>query len=204
VLTYLILGATYGFAAVVSPGPTQTYLVAQTLAHGWRRALPGAFAPLLSDGPIIALVLLVLAHMPPVLLQVLRVAGGLFLFWLAWGAWRTWRANRLEDPVAAPSGRRSLWQATVINLLNPGPYVGWTLVMGPLLLKGWREAPANGIALLAGFYGVMVLGMVLIVVAFAPARRFGAGPRRALVGLSALALAGFGAFLFWTAYAGMR
>ena len=203
-ITYLILGATYGFAAVVAPGPTQTYLVAQTLAHGWRRALPGAFAPLVSDGPIIALVLLVLARVPPLLLHGIRIAGALFLFWLAYGAWRTWRANRIADVAAAPSGRRSLWQATVVNLLNPGPYIGWTLVMGPLLLKGWRESPANGIALLAGFYGVLVLGMVAVVVVFAPAGRFGAGPRRARVGLSAFALAGFGVFLLWTAFATPR
>ena len=40
--TYLILGMTYAFAAAVQPGPLQTYLISQTLSHGWRRTLPAA------------------------------------------------------------------------------------------------------------------------------------------------------------------
>ncbi len=73
---YLILGMTYAFAAAVQPGPLQTYLISQTLANGWRRTIPAAFAPLLSDGPIIILVLLVLSNMPGWLVQVLQCAGG--------------------------------------------------------------------------------------------------------------------------------
>ena len=63
-LGYLILGITYAFTAAVQPGPFQTYLISQTLSNGWRSTLPAAIAPLLSDGPIIILVLLVLSRMP--------------------------------------------------------------------------------------------------------------------------------------------
>src|SRR5450830_861155 len=88
---YLILGMTYAFAAAVQPGPFQTYLISQTMANGWRRTAPAAFAPLLSDGPIIALVLLVLSRMPGWLVQALQCAGGIFLLYLALGAFKTWR-----------------------------------------------------------------------------------------------------------------
>jgi threonine/homoserine/homoserine lactone efflux protein len=54
--TYLILGMAYAFAAAVQPGPLQTYLISQTLSHGWRRTLPAAFSPLIGDGPVIVLV----------------------------------------------------------------------------------------------------------------------------------------------------
>ena len=50
------------------------------------------------------------------------------------------------------SETKSLFAATVVNFLDPSPYIGWSLVMGPLLLKGWRESPANGISLLVIFY----------------------------------------------------
>ena len=53
-LLYLILGFALAFAAAVQPGPIQAYLVTQALSHGWRRTLPAAFSPLVSDGPIIA------------------------------------------------------------------------------------------------------------------------------------------------------
>jgi threonine/homoserine/homoserine lactone efflux protein len=58
-LTYLALGATYGFAAGAQPGQLQAYLISRAVAGGWRRALPGALAPIFSDAPIICLVLLV-------------------------------------------------------------------------------------------------------------------------------------------------
>jgi len=46
----------YGFAAAVQPGPFLAFLISLALSCGWRRALPGVLAPLLSDGLIIVLV----------------------------------------------------------------------------------------------------------------------------------------------------
>ena len=203
-LTYLILGMTYAFAAAVQPGPLQAYIVSQTLSHGWRRALPAAFSPLLSDGPIIVLVLLVLTRLPAGLILGLRLAGGVLLLLFAFLAARTWRHYEADE--AAPAGvqPRSLLGATAVNLMSPGPYLGWSLVMGPLLLKGWREAPANGIAMLAGFYGVMVLSMAAIIVLAGAARGLGPRANRAMIGLSALALAGLGVYQLWSWAAGLH
>ena len=61
---YIVQGIGYGLAAAAQPGPFQTYLISQTLVKGWKRTLPAALAPLLSDGPIIALCLLVLSQVP--------------------------------------------------------------------------------------------------------------------------------------------
>ena len=197
-LTYLVIGLTYGLSAVLQPGPLQAYTISQTLSHGWRRALPAAFSPLLSDGPVIVLVLLVLSHLPAWLIPTVRLAGGLLLLFFAFLAARDWRrfdAGRAAPVRVAP---HSLLGATAVNLMNPGPYLGWSLIMGPLLLKGWREAPANGIALLAGFYGVMVLGMIAIILLAAAARGLGPRANRAMIGLSALALAGLGVWQLWS------
>jgi len=197
-LTYLIVGMTYAFAAAVQPGPLQAYIIAQALSHGWRRALPGAFSPLLSDGPIIVLVLLVLSRMPPWLIPAVRLAGGVVLLVFAALAARAWWRFDAADREPAGTEPRSLLGATAVNLTNPGPYLGWSLIMGPLLLKGWREAPAHGIALLVGFYGVMVLSMAAIIVLAAAARGLGPRVSRALIGASALALAGLGVWQLWS------
>ena len=196
--TYLILGMTYAFAAAVQPGPLQTYLISQTLSHGWRRTLPAAFSPLISDGPVIVLVLLVLSRVPVWLAQGPRLAGGVFVLYLAWGALKASRSYDAKDVAPAPSKRRSVLQAALVNLLNPNPYIAWSLVLGPLLLKGWREAPANGLALLAGFYGVMVLSLAGTIALSATARSLGPHVNRALIGLSSLALACFGCYLLWS------
>jgi len=193
---YLLFGLTFGFAAAGQPGPFTAYLISRALTQGWRRTLPAIFAPLLSDGPIALLVLLVLTRMPAGLVQWLHLLGGAFVLYLAVGAWRAWR-HFAAASAAPPSTERSLFEAATVNLLNPNPYLGWSLVLGPLLLKGWHESPARGIAVVASFYGTMICGFAGIVFLFHLAR--GAGPRvtRALVGASALALAGFGAYQLW-------
>jgi threonine/homoserine/homoserine lactone efflux protein len=194
---YLILGITYAFAGAVQPGPFQTYLISQTLANGWRRTIPAAFAPLLSDGPIIVLVLLVLSRMPAWLVQVLQCAGGVFLIYLAIDAFKTWRGFDLKKEVQVRTSRKTLLKAATVNLLNPAPYIGWSLVMGPLLLEGWRETPANGIALLIGFYLTMIIVSLGIMLLFAGARNLGPRVSRALLGVSAIALVCFGLYELW-------
>jgi threonine/homoserine/homoserine lactone efflux protein len=198
VFTYLILGMTYGFAAAVQTGPLQSYLISQTLSHGWRRTFPAAFSPLISDGPVVVLAVFVLSRVPVWLTQYLRCAGGVFVLYLAVAAAKTWRTYNPLNITGAPSKRQSVLRAAVVNLLNPNPYVSWSLVLGPLLLKGWRETPAHGIALLAGFYAVMVLSLMGTIALFAMARNLGPRVNRALIALSAVALVCFGCYLLWS------
>ncbi len=139
-LAYFIRGLILGLPAAAQPGPFQAYLLSQSLKNGWRRTLPAALAPLLSDGPIVALVLLVLTQLPPTFLSLLQIVGGLFILYLAWGAWGSFR--HFQPPTAAPTDatRQSVLEASVMNLLNPNPYLFWSAVGGPILLEGWRAS----------------------------------------------------------------
>lgn len=194
---YLILGITFGFAAAVQPGPLQTFLISRTLDHGWRQTLPAACAPLISDIPIVILVLLILNNVPLWVENVLHFAGGFFVLFLAWGAFKSFRNYSLQPTAPLKSARRNFIDAVVVNLLNPNPYLAWSLVMGPLFWQGWREAPGHGIGLLAGFYGAVVLTTAGIILLFATVRRFGPKVSRILLGISAVALAGFGCYQLW-------
>jgi threonine/homoserine/homoserine lactone efflux protein len=194
---YLIQGIGYGFAAAVQPGPFQTYLITQTLSKGWRQALPAALAPLISDGPIILLALAVLSQVPGWFQRFLYTAGGLFIFYLAYSAYVTWR-NFDDASVVTPSViRQSIGRAAMINALSPGPYIYWILVTGPILLAGWRQAPVYGIGFLVSFYAAIVLSLSGIIVVFGTARRLGPKVNRLLLGVSAIALAGFGLYQLW-------
>jgi threonine/homoserine/homoserine lactone efflux protein len=195
VLTYLVMGATYGFAAGAQPGQLQAYLISRTLAHGWRRTLPGALAPIFSDAPIICVVLVVLVRVPPLFVHLLQTVGGLFLIYLAWGALATYRDGAVTGDASAG---KTLLRAVLLNLLNPNPYLAWMFVLGPILIDAWRRHPANGVALVAAFYFTMVLVTGLLVVLFSTARALGPRVSRALVGLSALALACFGVYQLWS------
>ncbi len=193
---YLTLGITLGFAAAVQPGAL-TYIISQTLKNGWRSTLPAAFAPLISDIPIATVILMVLSQVPAWLVQALRLAGGFFLLYLAYGAFQTWQNFAEYKPAPVQSGGQSLLKAATVNWLNPGPYLGWSLILGPLFLKGWRETPANGSAILVGFYASMVASMIGVIILFSYARNLGARINLAMIGLTAIVLAGFGVIQIW-------
>jgi threonine/homoserine/homoserine lactone efflux protein len=193
ILPFLLQGIGYGFSAAVQPGPFQTYLISQTLLNGWRRTLLAAFAPLISDGFIIATVLLVLTRVPETFRLALQLAGGVFIIYLAWGAFRAWRSFGVTAPSPA-SGQQSLLRAALTNILNPNPWIFWSLVTGPILIRAWREAPGRGVAFLVGFYGAMIVCLMLIIVLFGTARQLGPRVNRAAIGVSAVALAGFGIY----------
>jgi len=202
-LAYLAIGSTIAFAAAVQPGPFQAYLVSQTMRAGWKRTLPAAFAPVLTDGPIIVLVLVVLRQIPPRFAPILQCVGGAFLMFLAWSALQTWRRFEEVQSAAPPTAQRTLLDAAVVNLTNPNPYLTWSLVLGPLLLKGWQVSPSYGVALIAGFYLTLTVTTVALITLLAFARTLGPRLSRALVGLSAIGLAAFGVWQLWSGLAAL-
>ena len=195
--TYLIFGITYAFACVVQPGPFQAFLFSQSIKNGWRNTFPLVFAPLLSDLPVIFLVLLVLTNVPPEVLSVLQIVGGVFLLYLAIIAYKTW-LKFTPDLRDNTSPQYTFFKAILVNLLNPNTYLAWSLVMGPLLVEGWNENQANGIVLLAGFYGSMFIYSTGMIVLFASARNLGPRISRIAIGISVLAFIVFGAYQLWS------
>lgn len=196
--TYAILGATYAFAAAAQPGQFQAYLISETLSHGWRRSIPITLAPILSDLPIIALVLFVLTRVPPLFLSGLQFVGGLFLIYLAGSAFRAARTPQAPSAASAVPAHQTVLKAALVNLLNPNPYLAWALILGPTLIGAWRQAPGHGIAFLAAFYVTMVLATAVIVLAFSAARSLGPRIKHVLVGVSAAALGAFGLYQLWS------
>jgi threonine/homoserine/homoserine lactone efflux protein len=196
-ITYFIFGISYALACVVQPGPFQAFLLSQSLSNGWRKTLPLVFAPLISDLPVIILVLLVLTNVPHFVLPLLQCFGGVFLLYLAFNTYQTWRIsdNKEKNDV---SGNINLFKAVTVNLLNPNPYMGWSLVMGPLLIKGWNEKPANGIVLLIGFYSSMIIYSAIMVILFAAAGNLGPRVKKILTGISVIALVLFGFYMLWS------
>jgi threonine/homoserine/homoserine lactone efflux protein len=196
-LTFLLQGLALGFAAGAQPGPFQTYLISQTLSQGWRRTWIATFAPLVSDGPIVALVLLVLSQVPDWFQRVLQIVGGVFVLYLAWGAYRAWQAFAPDSESSPQTGPRSLLRAAMMNALSPGPYLFWSLAIGPLIVTTWRENPTNALAIVLAFYFAMIGLNFVVVLLFGQAARFGNQVRRAMLGLSVLALTGFGLYQLW-------
>jgi len=196
-LPYLLQGLTLGFAAGAQPGPFQTFLISQSLSQGWRRTWIAAFGPLISDGPIVALVLLVLSQIPDWFTRMLQIAGGLFVLYLAWGAYKAWQSFIPDIDISSKAGSQNLLRAGLMNALSPGPYLFWSLVMGPLIITAWRQNFTKALSIVFGFYLAMVGLNIALVLVTSQAARFGNRLRKMLLGFSAMALTGFGVYQIW-------
>jgi threonine/homoserine/homoserine lactone efflux protein len=200
VLIYLLQGAALALYATIAPGPLQAFLLAQALKHGWKRTMPIAFVPLVTDGPISVLVLLLLSQTPQWFLSVLRIAGGLFILYLAYKIMGSLKEAMTLEP-SAHAASKGFLSAVVINFLNPHPYIFWGVVGGPILLTGWRESPLHGIGFIVGFYGTFICGLAGLILLFATAGRLDPRLNRILSGISGIVLSGFGLYQI---VAGMR
>ncbi|MBN1565854.1 MAG: LysE family transporter, partial [Anaerolineae bacterium] len=114
--------------------------------------------------------------------------------YLAWGAYQHFRTIHTDEALDLGSGQQSLRDATVVNLLNPNPYIFWGTVGGPILLEAWHDAARHGIAFLGAFYVALVGLTVGFVIVFALARHLGPQMIRMLSGISAVVLFGFGVY----------
>ncbi len=193
-LEYIIIGGGFALAAAIQPGPLQAYLLSSVLQKGWQRTLPAAFAPVVSDGPIALLTLFVITRLPEWMSMVLQGAGGIFLIYLAWRSFMQWRSITQVESAAGDSLPRTLLQAALVNILNPNPYLGWSLVLGPAFLDAWGQSPTNAAALIIAFYATIVIATAGVILLFGTTRFLGPRGRRTMILVSVIILGALGVY----------
>ncbi|AKU18015.1 LysE family translocator [Luteipulveratus mongoliensis] len=150
-------------AAVISlvPGPDMMFIIAHGVGRGRRAGVVAAVG--MSSGLAVHTVLtaaglgaLLLAA--PAVLEGLRIAGAIFLIYLAVSAWRSSRAQSVADDDAAVVPPRSLRKTYVMamltNLANPKVILFYLAFLPQFLTEGGWPAWAQ----------FLVLGAVLICV----------------------------------------
>ncbi len=195
-LAYFLQGFLLGFPASAQPGPMQAFLFSQTLKNGWRRSLPLALAPLISDIPIVLLVVFLLSNLPAWAVAALQIAGGLFLIYLAWGAFQSGNAP-VAQAVEQDAPEHGLVKASLVNLLNPNPYIFWGTIGGIILLEAWRDSISHAVGFLLGMYLTLCGGFALFILFFGLVGKADKGDGRLnrwLAYVSAVLLCGFGIF----------
>jgi len=193
-ITYLLAAAAIGFSAGVTPGPLQAVFLSYAVKGGWKKALPAAFAPLVTDGPVILLVLVILNNLPAVFLRILQIGGAAFILYLAWESYQAYRHFEGIKAAEDTGTWGTLLKAATMNLLGPGPWLFWSLINGPNLLLAWGVSPWWGAAYLASFYGVFIISNIALILVFSSMRKMGEQVRRTLLLVSALILAGFAVY----------
>ena len=118
----------FSFAASATPGPNNFMLLASGVNFGFRRTVPhmlGIFGGFLSLLVAIALGLGALLQTVPALHTALKVAGGLYLAWLAWKIASS-RSLRAADSGARPM---RLVEAAAFQWVN---VKGWVIALAAM------------------------------------------------------------------------
>ena len=200
----ILIGVGFAIAAALQPGPLQAFLFSSVTRRGWRRTLPAALAPVISDGPIAITVLFILNRLPEAVNILLQAAGGLLLLYFAWSSFRQWKASQDIDMGEQGSAPQTMVQAAMVNLLNPNPYLGWSLVLGPAAMSAWSAAPIRAVALVGAFYITIVIATLGVIMLFGLTTLIDEDRRRSLILISALILAALGAYQLISGLIGLQ
>ncbi len=156
---FVAAGVTLGLAAGLAPGPMTALVLSETLRHGRGAGLRVSFAPLITDAPIVAVALLLLARLTraePVLGAISMLGAG-FVGGLGIQGLR-FRGAELDPSAGEP---RSLRKGVITNFLNPHPYLFWFTVGGPMTVRAWAKGPAAAVGFVAMFY-VFLIGTKVV------------------------------------------
>jgi threonine/homoserine/homoserine lactone efflux protein len=145
----------------------------------------------------------VLTQTPGWFLNFLQIAGGLFILYIARSVLAVLTQTVVTSNLAPSATRRNFFQAALMNVLSPGPYIFWSMIAGPIFLTGWRQSPDLALIFVLGFYSALIGGNMTFVVLFATASRLGPQVSRILRIVSVAALVVFGLYQIWAGVAGL-
>ncbi len=170
---YLTSGLLLGLAAGFSPGPLLALVVSETLRQGRAAGIRVAMAPLLTDLPILILVLFGLGALgeESPLLGGLSLLGGVLVFFLGLAGISS-RGAVLPGPRAEAHPLR---KGILVNAVSPHPYLFWMSVGGPLVIRAWGDGPGNAPLFVGGFYLLLVGSKVFLAFLTARLRNFLSG-----------------------------
>lgn len=203
IIPIFLQGASLGLSASISPGPLLAYLVSQSLTGGWKRGAIVAIAPLLSDIPLVIVIVLLLKQVPAIFLSLISLVGGIYVIYLAWRGLQAWQGKSNRTIKEESQFHQNLGRAVLVNYSSPGPYVFWTLVNGPLLLSAIRTSILQGVMFLLGFYGLFKGSMLVLAIIFSQAQRMGPKLVRILTLVSVMILCIFGGVLIFRGLSGI-
>jgi threonine/homoserine/homoserine lactone efflux protein len=187
------------FVNVASPGPSNLAVMATSMERGRVPGLAlaaGVIAGSFTWAGLAAAGVAALLQVYAGAMVFLKIAGGLYLFWLAWRSARAaMRKGDLPPAIAAPRGLGRLFvRGYLMHITNPKAILGWAATMTLALRVGEAEAPM--VSILGGCFaiGVGVFGSYALVFSTGAVMR---GYRRVRRGAEA-------ALSVFFAYAGFR
>jgi threonine/homoserine/homoserine lactone efflux protein len=170
-LAELITFAVALFIAAASPGPGMTALVARALAAGVLGTVPMLVGLIIGDLLFLtatAFGLAALAHTFAGVFLAVKIAGAVYLAWLAWKLWTSPPAEIVVERDAAASARfewRGVAVGLSITLGNPKTIVFYLALLPSLIDLGGLTALGFGELAVIVVLDLALVGMAYIVAA---------------------------------------
>jgi threonine/homoserine/homoserine lactone efflux protein len=170
VIAFLSVGVGLGLYAGFSPGPLLTLIIAQTIRHGPKEGVKVAFAPIITDFPIILISTFLLVYLSNYkwILGIVSILGGVFLVYLAYTSIKT-RGVEVNMDEEMPY---SFMKGAIVNALSPHPYVFWITIGAPTIIKGLAESYLATVLFGGSFFGCLIGSKVLLAVITGKSRHF--------------------------------
>lgn len=149
---------------VLMPGTGVVFTLSTGLFLGWRA---GIFASIGCTAGIIphllasVMGLAALLHMSAVAFHVLKLAGAVYLLYLAWVMWREKGALSFNRPADAVGARSIIVRAFLLNILNPKLSI-FFLAFLPQFVAPDAASPLSQMLILSGVFMAMTLIVFIV------------------------------------------
>jgi len=195
----LVLGISIGFGAGISPGPLLTLVIATALRSGFLAGARVAGSPLITDGPIILISVVLLTSLPDPIQTAISAAGALFVIYLGIHTMRDSRNARFGS-TDTNLARQDVIKGALVNLLSPHPWLFWIGVGAPILTTAWEKSAVNASAFVIGFYLLLIGSKIGLAALTAAGRsRLTVERYRQILLVAGVLLVADGILLLWTA-----
>lgn len=156
----LLTGLLLGLTATISPGPLLTLVISETIRDNIKAGIKVAFAPLITDGPIVLFILFILNKLANFnyVIGTISIFGGFYLIYLAYQNIAI-KEIKINIEGIKPS---SLRKGIITNFLNPYPYLFWIFVGGPLFIKGLETSILSSVLFVIGLYFSVVGSLIAV------------------------------------------
>ncbi|MDR3199557.1 MAG: LysE family transporter [Planctomycetaceae bacterium] len=149
--SFIWKGILLGIHAGISPGPVTTLLVTESLLHGSRAGMRIAFVPVLTDIPVICIIIPLLYYLTfdaTTIIAVISMIGAFILCGLSYESFSVTESRYKRGDVV----RVSLLKAVGTNFFNPNLYIYWITICGPLAVSGLYRGWTTMFSFLIMFY----------------------------------------------------
>ncbi len=161
--TLIFAAITLGVIEGVKPGPLMAVVISETVIHNWKAGLKVALVPLLTDGPVIILsvILYELLTINKTSQAIIGLLGTLILIWLGIDCFKKSNINFEEEESKED---HSLKKGIITNLTNPNMYLYWILIGAPFLIDAYEINLSYPFLFVGGFFAAFIALKLIIAI----------------------------------------